>query len=259
MLTRLTIRVSDLFFGMLLAVAILALGMVLGASHHQPTNTQPNTQPEQHQASNRPQPFTVDWLTHDGVVFFTAVLCFIVAVQAGLFICQLIYMRKGLDDTKIAAIAAKNAADAAQKSANMAVDTERAYVFAGYDKLIFDETGRITIPLVMTNVGKTPGMIKEVGYVFLDQVELPKTREEANWTWTTIPYDWARGSDIRTSISTLTSPFACKNIFVCYIRYTEIFASKVPHVSWMSMLIDPGKSGDDRTSRIGGEVWNGWD
>lgn len=69
--------------------------------------------------------------------------------------------------------ATQTAANAAKESADGVIATERAYVFPGYDPITYSQEGRVTIPLVMTNVGKTPAVIKQVGYAFLDRVDLP--------------------------------------------------------------------------------------
>lgn len=150
-------------------------------------------------------------------------------------------------------------AAAAKESADAAIATERAYVFPGYDPITYSDQGNVTIPLVMTNVGKTPAVIKEVGYAFLNRNDLPVTGQE-NWEWTKIPYDWAITFGDRKSIRQLTSPYAGDNVFTCYIRYAEIFVPrKTPHITRMSMLVRPHLPDDERTSRVGGDVWNSWD
>lgn len=150
-------------------------------------------------------------------------------------------------------------ATAGKESADAAIATERAYVFPGYDPITFDDQGHATIPLVMTNVGKTPAVIKEVGFAFLNRADLPASPEQADWQWLIIPYDWAITPHARKSIRVVTSPLASDNVFTCYIRYTEIFIpKKTPHLVRMSMLIRP-QLADDRISHVGGNTWNDWD
>jgi hypothetical protein len=161
--------------------------------------------------------------------------------------------------------ATQTAANAAKESADGVIATERAYVFPGYDPITYSQEGRVTIPLVMTNVGKTPAVIKQVGYAFLDRVDLPASRDNVDWDWETIPYDWAITTNDRKSVRTVTSPYAGNNIFVCYVRYVEIFVYKesaVPkplHTTWMSMLIRPDQAASERSARAGGDTWNEWD
>jgi len=130
MLIKIKFRFSEVFFGMMLAIAILAIGLVLGASRHQPPDTETNPKAEQTQTTNKPQPFTIEWLTDDPIAFFTAILCLIVAVQAGLFVWQLIYMNRGLRDAKVSA-------DAALLSARAAIAIELPIIRAVPEKLGF--------------------------------------------------------------------------------------------------------------------------
>jgi hypothetical protein len=190
---------------------------------------------------------------------FATTLIFAVAVtQAVLFLWQLRLIRDGLRPAEVAANAAKESADAA-------IATERAYVFPGYDPITYSQEGHATIPLVMTNAGKTPAVIKQVGYAFLNRTDLPASRDHRDWEWETITYDWAITTNERKPIKSLVSPYAGDNVFVCYIRYVEIFVYKgsvTPkpiHTCWMSMLIRPTQAGNERITRVGSDVWNEWD
>jgi hypothetical protein len=64
-----------------------------------------------------------DWLMHEAVGFFTFLLCLVGGLQLVLFLWQLWLIRKSLDDTKIAAEAAKQSADTAKIQAETARDT----------------------------------------------------------------------------------------------------------------------------------------
>jgi hypothetical protein len=100
MLVKLKFYFPEVLLGVLLAVMIFVMGMVFQSSRYQPANAQTGAAAQQAQTAHKPEPFTIDWLTHDGVVFFTAVLCFIVFVQAGLFVWQLIVMQKILKEAE---------------------------------------------------------------------------------------------------------------------------------------------------------------
>src|SRR6266852_171824 len=143
---------------------------------------------------------------------------------------------------------------------------ERAYVFPGHSDLS-DENGYIRFTFRMTNVGRMPAGIKEVGYRFLDRDKLPKRLRDRDWEWgEVIPYDWIIPSaigalsekDTRKDIKELTSPYAKNHLFVGYIKYQDLFTKRM-RTSWMAMHLYPGKPEKERKERAGGDVWNGWD
>jgi hypothetical protein len=124
------------------------------------------------------------WLTKDAAGFFTFVLVVVGSVQVALFLWQLWLIRESLDDTKIAAEAAKQAADVAKiqtETAKATLQTMqdtaerqlRAYVFAEpatfsssvYNRARPREVGlvkntgpmqRLTYQVRITNTGQTP-------------------------------------------------------------------------------------------------------
>jgi hypothetical protein len=132
----------------------------------------------------------------------------------------------------------------------------RAYVFLGYSPLNFSNRQAGFI-LKMTNVGKMPGNIKEVGYAFLARNSLPSRRNDADWTWETMEWDWVIPADGQRDIKGLESPIG-DHIFVAFIRYNDLFA-KETHTSWMGMHIRPDATPENRTARAGGDIWNDWD
>ena len=73
-----------------------------------------HAQPEQ-QTANRSHDDST-WLTKDAAGFFTFLLVVVAGAQVALFVWQLWLIRESLDDTKIAAEAAKESADAAKNS-----------------------------------------------------------------------------------------------------------------------------------------------
>ena len=68
------------------------------------------------------------WLTDDAAGFFTAVLVIVGAVQLVLFVWQLRLIRTSLDDAKISADAAADAAKASSRQAHVAEE------FSGKDR-----------------------------------------------------------------------------------------------------------------------------
>ena len=123
---KIKFRFPDMFFGMLLAVAIFAMGAAVFSSRHQPADSKPQQQTTQVETAHKPKPFTLDWLTHDGVVFFTFVLSGIAGIQAVLFIWQLRLIKIGTKDAAAAANAANTSAEAAQVQARIMERTFRA-------------------------------------------------------------------------------------------------------------------------------------
>ena len=103
--------------------------------------------------------------------------------------------------------------------------TERSYFFLGYNKITYDQ-GVPTIPLVVTNVGKMPGAITEVGFKFLKRAGLPAVPKNADWNWEISEYGWVRPPNKRTKLKTLRSPHKGNQIFVGYVKYEDIFSGK---------------------------------
>ena len=167
MLIKLTFRLPEIVIGILLAVAIFAMGMVFQSSRHQPTNNQAKPNPEKVVATQKPDPFSWDWLTHDGVVFFTGLLALIAVIQAGLFVWQLRYMRKATEDAGIASRAAERTADSLRI-------TERAYVSGGAQRLVANPD---EFRVMINNYGKTPAFIGTVLITIRTEVGLPEKPE----------------------------------------------------------------------------------
>jgi len=127
--------------------------------------------------------------------------------------------------------------------------TERSYVVPGYDDTAFN--GYAVISLVMTNCGRMPGVVKEVGYAFLKR-DLPRWRWQADWAWTTISYDWVIRPEVRRPIDTLRG-LPDERVFVMYIKYEDLFTRRI-HYSRMGMAF----KADGKIDRAGGNTWNGW-
>jgi hypothetical protein len=113
-----------------------------------------------------------DWLMHEAVGFFTFLLVMVAGLQLGLFAWQLWLIRESLDDTKMAAEAAKQSADAAKIQAETARGTLkvmqdtaerqlRAYISVAPEIRpnipdIDVSTGAMKHVMVIKNVGQTP-------------------------------------------------------------------------------------------------------
>jgi hypothetical protein len=114
------------------------------------------------------------WLIHDAAGFFTASLCVIGAVQLALFFWQLRLIRTSLNDAKISADAAADAAKAASRQARVAEETlakiERPYLYAikvegitVSNETDMFEDGRVWLEVEysVVNHGKIPAIIEE--------------------------------------------------------------------------------------------------
>jgi hypothetical protein len=115
----------------------------------------------------------IGWLIHDAAGFFTLLLVIVGAVQVGLFVWQLKLIRTSLEDAKLAADAATDAATAASRQAHVAEETlakiERPYLFVynvstikvvDESHLYEDGTSFIGVTYSVANHGKIPAIIK---------------------------------------------------------------------------------------------------
>lgn len=114
------------------------------------------------------------WLSHDAGGFFTAVLVVVGAVQLILFFWQLRLIRTSLDDAKVSADAAADAAKAASRQAHVAEETlariERPYLYVIKVEgiTVSDETGMfedgriwLDVEYSIVNHGKIPAIVEE--------------------------------------------------------------------------------------------------
>ena len=211
--------------GMLIVLAILALGFIFSLPLPCQPEIQTSKTKQEHYTSYK------DCASVIGTVFapigdfvhaykdeITALSTFVIAIFTVILGCFTVSVARS---TKVAALAAKASADSS-------IIAERAYVLLGYEEITFDREQHMTIPLVMTNGGRTIGIVKEVGYAFVDKTVLPDSRDAADWKWNTIPYDWASKPDFRKPIRELKSPFAHPHHFVCYVRYQVILTQNAP-------------------------------
>jgi len=179
-------RVPEIFLGALLAGAFFGMGMMFQASRHSPRSETSNPPSQQIAVPHKPEPFSWDWLTHDGVAFFTCLLAMVAVGQAGLFVWQLRYMKLGLKDTGDAALAAKLNAEAL-------VGSERARVYVVVEDQSFREVihraaaydhptsadmrvSPSTFKYRLKDYGKSPAIIQQVAHGLLIAADLPSTR-----------------------------------------------------------------------------------
>ena len=134
---------------------------------------------------------------------------------------------------------------------------ERAYVFPGHGALAF-KGSEVTVTFTMTNRGRMPAGIKEAGYKFLNCTELPGRREDADWEWTRIEYDWVIPPSEKKVIATLNSPLQGDQVFVGYVKYEDILTREM-HTCWMGLGIFPREAEERQARRAGGDAWNDWD
>jgi hypothetical protein len=171
MLKKARFRFPDIFLGALLAVAIFAMGAMYWSSQYAGQSTQaPSASHRTDEESQGQQHEGLwNWLTHDAAGFFAVWLVIVGGGQLVLFYVQLKLIRESLIDAKIAADAAKEAADAAVISAEHLPRVERAYLFLSLE--VKSSTGdfvdrvkdsRWSIEYGFTNHGKTPAIIEEL-------------------------------------------------------------------------------------------------
>jgi len=158
MLIKARFRFPEVVLGFLLAIAIFAMGVTFQSAPHQPSDHSADQRSAKVQDTHNPEPFTLDWLTADGTVFFTAVLAFIAGIQAGLFIWQLTLIRKTLGPAEKAAAAAQSAADVAKDGLTK---LERPRILSQTPKFSVGNDGSMAAQFPILNFGRDPGRIKE--------------------------------------------------------------------------------------------------
>lgn len=141
-LKRLRLSSGDLMFRVLLLATLLNVAFIFGSSYPPAVNASQQalqltqdrtTHVRRGEADNDQQKEPIwRWLRHDAAGFFTLWLVVVGGGQLVLFWVQLVFIRKSLDDAKVAANAARDGARAAQDSADIAklsmIAGDRAYV-----------------------------------------------------------------------------------------------------------------------------------
>jgi hypothetical protein len=179
MLIKLRFRFSEVLFGVLLAVAIFAMGAMLWSSPNSGAPTQADAKSSEASSGNKQE---MAWW-RDPVAVFTLGLVFIGLLQAGIFYQQMRLIRKSLGP-------AEEAAKAAQAAAEHIPRVERAYLFitvkAENFGVILNEYTKMTddnleerieslliVHFSIENQGKTPAVIKSVSAKMFHFKELP--------------------------------------------------------------------------------------
>jgi hypothetical protein len=203
----------------------------------------------------------VDWLIRDAAGFFTFVLVIVGAVQAGLFVWQLRYMRASLGDAKRAALAAQAVAETAKEQVAITktgiFDLERAYLAVGPTeiKIDFQAKAEVDVTLLIHNTGRTSATIKTVYGEFslkppLGDVPIYKNGEP-------VLTDLA----IAANEEAVLSPFKFRSklvrsqFFWGYIEYIDIFKHKRRSRFCAYLDIDPAKAGRQKYQLAGSEPW----
>lgn len=175
MLTK--IRIPEVLFGALLAVAIFAVGMVFESSRLPPAQQQATSDPAKENPGHPPERTFWNWVTHDAAGFFTLWLVIVGGGQLGLFYWQLRLIRVAADDAKKAGIAAERAADATTASVDLARSTAekqlRAYVLVTNITIRGVEPDATpTAAIIFRNSGQTPASYLQV-FVAMGLIDYP--------------------------------------------------------------------------------------
>lgn len=174
-LKRLRLSSGDLMFRVLLLATLLNVAFIFGSSYPPAVNASQQalqltqdrtTHVRRGEADNAQQKESIwRWLRHDAAGFFTLWLVVVGGGQLVLFWVQLVFIRKSLDDAKVAANAARDGARAAQDSADIAklsmIAGDRAYVHFNGCRWIshrVDENSKVFWRLrpLWINSGNTP-------------------------------------------------------------------------------------------------------
>jgi hypothetical protein len=208
-------------FGLILAVAIFAIGALSRASGQQiPNQPAPSTQVD---AFHKLQAFW-DWLTQDSAGFFTAALGLVAVIQVCLFLWQLILIKKTLKAAQDSASVAHRAIDAARKRDEI---LERAYLWPGFGhSRELDGGKRREWRIRVWNSGKTVGVLKEVRWAVVEPEEF-EAGKKPNYTpyigrEDVIPPSLGKPDEIETGIIFTT----CKPMVCCgWIVWEDIFGN----------------------------------
>jgi hypothetical protein len=177
MLIRLRFRFSEIFFGMLLAGAIFALGSAFWSSQ---SPTSPPKENAKTDDSTNQQKQKEGWLERaaDPLAVITLLLVVVGAGQVVLFYRQLSIIRESLVDAKVSADAAKEAAEAVKSQAEVAkanltsIQRPRLVV---RELLMLPNSEPIEIRYVVANVGASDATIVE------SHIELQDVADRILW------------------------------------------------------------------------------
>jgi hypothetical protein len=248
MLINLRFRLPEVFFGALLAIAIFAMGMLYETSRR-PSSQQltpgsiTNQSQPQHTGGSDRHWLTrlMDWLTHDATGVFTLFLVAVGAIQIGVFLRQLRFIRESVDDAKMAATAARAAANAAQQSADHLHSAERAHINGGMGRWIID-VNSVDGPYMSTNLnnhGKTPGSVTRIAVAIRAVEDLPRQPEYPEG----IRPGFMLGpgeKDFPASAANAWAGGSGRRVFYGRICYNDVFEPPTEHYSSFILDLDTG-------------------
>jgi hypothetical protein len=202
-------RIPEVCFGALLAVAIFSIGFVVG--------TLPFGQSTQH-------PGAVRWW-QDPLANLILGLVLVGIFQAVLFYIQLRNIRKSLGPTEAAASAARSAAEHIHK-------VERAYVFGAPGHCEPTQSGR-KFYLTLDNYGKTPGIVTKVYYKLLVTLPIggPDYSDPTPENMILEPSNGSAGKPRARYSLNVTTP--CEQFLAGRIWYLDLYSNEEHYTSFL--------------------------
>ena len=212
-----------------------------------------------------------NWITHDAAGFFTFCLVIVGAGQAGLFVWQLRYMRKGIEDARIAALAAQTSAEAAKEQVTLnrigIIDLERAYLAVGPTEIRTDyipqqqkqfyvpsDPMEVTVRLYVHNTGRTSATLKKIYGEFSNMLPLGNTPTYENVEPIITDLSVAAGTRDVLAPFDFKSEYVAQQFFWGYIEYKDIF--KNTRTSRFCSSIVPAEANKTGKYQIAGS--EGW-
>jgi hypothetical protein len=157
---------GSIFGAIIVAIAFAAAFSTLPRTTDNSATEKRNMEAKSGESNKREQESFWRSTTVDPTATYTLCLVLVALAQAGLFVWQLIYMRRGIDDAGVSADAAKKAAQAAVEQVDITrsgtATTERAYVFCEHIEAVgtgeygTEEVTKWSFTCIWRNSGKTP-------------------------------------------------------------------------------------------------------
>ena len=215
-----------------------------------------------------------NWITHEASGFFTFCLAIIAFIQACLFVWQLRYMRRSIDDAKSLALAAQASAETAREQVAITkmgvIDLERArlavgpteikieFVPQGPQKQVYlpSDPQQLSIKLVVHNTGRTGATIKKLFAQFSNLLPPNETPIYDDGLIKPILTDLSisAGNQAVLDPFNFVSDFLGKQFFWGYIEYHDIFKNK--RTSRFCTYLEPAQPPSSGKYHIaGGESW----
>jgi len=163
---RARIYIPEVILGFLLAVTIFAMGFVFGSSSSGPAKKQPESQTSTIKDASKPTPFSGAWFTLDAVNFFAGLMFLIGTLQGGLFIWQLILIRKSLNPAEKTAAAALASAEATRDQVDFSFRPKIRIKHLWLTNDIW-EGEQVVATMVFVNSGTATAMLREIGFATL--------------------------------------------------------------------------------------------